>query len=57
MIKMLINRDYSLTEEIDFNKNILPLTTWNDNIKRDYEAVPIYYDGVVVGWQMQGRYE
>lgn len=48
---MIINRDWTRTEHDDFLLNVEPRMT------ETTETVPVYNDGQVVGWKMQGHYE
>jgi hypothetical protein len=45
------NRDYSRTENDDWTLNIQPL------LRGGKEAVPQYFEGKLVGWKIQNRYE
>ena len=55
---MLINRDWNLDEETDFQVNIAPIVTGDEVFKKTCEAVPQYFEGgMIAGWTIQGRYE
>jgi hypothetical protein len=49
---MIIKRDWILTEQEDFCKNVLP------RLDRFTEAMPFYLEGgLLCAWKIQGRYE
>jgi hypothetical protein len=48
---MFKNRDYSRTENDDWTLNIQPL------LRDGKEAIPQYFEGKLVGWTIQSRYE
>lgn len=48
---MFIQRDFKRIEEDDFKLNVLP------KLNDTNEAVAQYYDGKIVGWKIQRRYE
>lgn len=55
---MFINRDWNLSEEDDFNKNISVLVSSDAIIKKTCAATPIYDTNMqVVGWQIKPMYE
>jgi hypothetical protein len=49
--EMFKNRDYSRTENDDWILNIQPL------LRDNKEAIPQYFDGKLIGWKIQYRYE
>lgn len=48
---MFLQRDYTRTENDDFILNVAP------NLRNNKEAVPQYFDNVLVGWKIQYKYE
>ena len=48
---MIINRNWNRTEHDDFVLNVQP------RISDSLEAMPLYVDGKIVGWKIQGGYE
>jgi len=59
VIKVFINRNWEINEEIDFKINIIPLIENHINVILDKEAVPIYHpeEGYILGWKIQYKYE
>ena len=50
-MKHFINRDYNRTEHDDYALNV------EHKLDATHDAVPAYYDGAIVGWHIQARYE
>ena len=48
---MFINRDWNLSEEEDFKKNVAPQMT------KHQEATPVYSEEMIVGWFIRNLYE
>lgn len=48
---MFINRSWNRTESDDFKLNVEP------QLRDNKEAVPQYYEGKIVGWVIQYKYE
>ena len=53
---MFINRDWNLPENKDLEKNIVPLIT-NDCVIGNKEAIEVWHDGALIGWEIKPRYE
>ncbi len=55
---MYINRNWDLSIEDDFNKNIHPLIVSEKGFNTISAATPVYMEnGLVIGWQVKPIYE
>lgn len=48
---MFVNRDYTRNIHDDFELNIMP------HLTSGKEAIPLYHDDEIIGWEIKNRYE